>query len=237
MSINRKELKQRAKDSLHNNWGKAILFNFSNRFIMWIFTMLAYFAMLSYWAVIYAPDNTAIVVGGIALIVFLILLLIFVCVFSGSVQYGYLNLIRNKNYDIKPFKGNFLVFSSKYFLGFLGVYVAYLFFGLLWSLLLIIPGLIKFYSYSQSLYIFKDRADKENLTLKGCLTRSKQLMQGHKFELFKLQLSFLGWIVLSIFTLGIGLLWVMPYMSATFAAFYDELSKHEQEIPQDLKAF
>ena len=84
MSINRKELKQRAKDSLHNNWGKAILFNFSNRFIMWIFTMLAYFAMLSYWAVICAPDNTAIVVGGIALIVFLILLLIFVCVFSGS---------------------------------------------------------------------------------------------------------------------------------------------------------
>ena len=90
----------------------------------------------------------------------------------------------------------------------------------LWSLLFIIPGIIKAYSYSMSLYIL---ADHPEYTWKQCLDESRKMMKGHKWSLFCLQFSFIGWIIVSIFTLGVGLLWVTPYEQAATAAFYNEL--------------
>lgn len=92
----------------------------------------------------------------------------------------------------------------------------------LWVLLLIIPGIIKSIAYSMTEFILKDRPDLKN---NEAINLSQAMMQGHKWDYFCLQLSFLGWILLSILTLGIGMLWVTPYMSAANAIFYEDLKR------------
>lgn len=92
----------------------------------------------------------------------------------------------------------------------------------LWSLLLYIPGIIKALSYSMTFYIMRENPEMSG---EQAIQRSMAMMKGHKMELFLLSLSFLGWILLGIITLGIGLLWVYPYMYTAQAAFYEELKK------------
>ncbi len=87
----------------------------------------------------------------------------------------------------------------------------------LWSLLFFIPGIIKSYSYAMSYYI---KADHPEYDWQACINGSKRMMQGHKWELFVLDLSFIGWVIVSMFTFGIGLFWVSPYMECTRANFY-----------------
>lgn len=91
------------------------------------------------------------------------------------------------------------------------------FFTLLWSLLLVIPGIIKTYSYSMAQYIL---ADNPELTARQALKESKRITKGHKWELFVLQISFFMWYLLSLITFGIALIYVAPYISATTANFY-----------------
>lgn len=95
-----------------------------------------------------------------------------------------------------------------------GVYI------LLWSLLLIVPGIIKSFSYAMTAYILRD--DKE-LSYNAAIEKSMAMMEGHKLEWFYLNLSFIGWILLTILTLGIGGLWVQPYISASYAQFYEDV--------------
>ena len=95
----------------------------------------------------------------------------------------------------------------------------------LWSFLLIVPGIIKFYAYAMTPYILIDNPE---LPANQAIYLSKKMMKGHKFDLFILQLSFVGWVFLSIFTLGIGLLWVIPYMMTAQAAFYQDIRKEYQ---------
>ena len=59
-----------------------------------------------------------------------------------------------------------------------------------------------------------------------CITESRKMMDGHKWEYFVLQLSFIGWGILSILSLGIGFLWLNPYANATYATFYDNLTEN-----------
>ena len=87
----------------------------------------------------------------------------------------------------------------------------------LWTLLFIIPGIIKSYSYAMAFFIKVDHPDYDWST---CLKESDSMMKGHKGELFVLDLSFIGWIIVAMFTLGIGLFWVSPYMECTRANFY-----------------
>ncbi len=94
----------------------------------------------------------------------------------------------------------------------------------LWMLLFIIPGIVAAYSYAMTPYIL---AENPNLTAKEAINRSKLMMTGNRFRLFCLQLSFIGWMILSAFTYGIGTLWLNPYMQAATAAFYREVSGTE----------
>ena len=66
-------------------------------------------------------------------------------------------------------------------------------------------------------------ADDPSLTANQAITRSRKLMDGHKWELFVLSLTFIGWEILGALCLGIGLLWVTPYKNAAYAAFYRQL--------------
>lgn len=91
-------------------------------------------------------------------------------------------------------------------------------FTALWSLLFVIPGIVKAYSYSMAYYIKLDHPD---YGWNACITASRQLMNGHKWEKFVLDLSFLGWIIVGSLCLGVGTLWVTPYMEAANAQFYE----------------
>lgn len=93
-------------------------------------------------------------------------------------------------------------------------------FTFLWSLLFIIPGIIKSYSYSMSMYVLAENKGKPALE---CMEESCEMTDGHKMELFVLDLSFIGWILLGIVTLGIAYIWVVPYYNATRANAYRAL--------------
>ena len=91
----------------------------------------------------------------------------------------------------------------------------------LWSLLFVIPGIIAAFSYSQTIYIMLDNPKISPLE---AISASKQLMRGHKFEYFVLQLSFLGWAYLTLFTFGLLGIWLNPYMQVTMANYYNALT-------------
>lgn len=91
----------------------------------------------------------------------------------------------------------------------------------LWTFLFIIPGIVKTYAYAMAPFIL---AENPHMTARQALRASCDLMEGHKAELFFLELSFIGWSLLSVFTLGIGILWLNPYTNAARAAFYRNLS-------------
>lgn len=90
----------------------------------------------------------------------------------------------------------------------------------LWSLLFVIPGIVKACSYSQAMYIL---AEDPTIGASEAINRSKAMMEGHKMEYFLLGLSFMGWSILGAFTLGILYIWLIPYMSATYANYYKSL--------------
>ena len=90
----------------------------------------------------------------------------------------------------------------------------------LWTLLLIIPGIIKYYSYAMTKFILLDEPE---LKYDAAIEKSMEMMKGKKFKLFLLDLSFIGWALLCILTLGIGLVLLVPYMYTARAAFYEDL--------------
>ncbi|GAK47033.1 hypothetical protein LOSG293_011330 [Secundilactobacillus oryzae JCM 18671] len=105
----------------------------------------------------------------------------------------------------------------------------------LWALLFYIPGIIKSFSYAQSLNVYFDRLnhgeDPTKISALDCITQSRQLMNGNKWRLFLLQLSFIGWLLLATLTLGIGFLWLTPYVIMTQMAFYVGLKGASDPVP------
>ena len=99
---------------------------------------------------------------------------------------------------------------------------------LLWTLLLVIPGIIKAYSYSMTFYILRENPE---MTAGDAITASQKMMDGHKMDLFPLSLSFIGWAILASITFGIGYLWLIPYIYTAYAAFYETLKKETSVTP------
>ena len=85
---------------------------------------------------------------------------------------------------------------------------------------LIVPGVFIWLMFFPALYLLVENPEMD---WKTALTRAKDMMEGHKMELFMLTLSFIGWILLGIITLGIGLLWVTPWIEMAQVKFYEEL--------------
>lgn len=91
----------------------------------------------------------------------------------------------------------------------------------LWSLLFVIPGIMASYSYVMVHYVM---AENPELTAREALRESKEIMRGNRWRLFCMLLSFIGWDLLGILTLGIGYLWINPYREAAIAAFYRDIT-------------
>ena len=93
-------------------------------------------------------------------------------------------------------------------------------FIVLWALLLIVPGVIAALRYSQAYYLL---AADPSLGAREAIERSKAMMHGHKWKLFCLALRFAGWVILGFLSLGIGFLWIGPYLGVALARFHDDL--------------
>ena len=142
--------------------------------------------------------------------------------FALSIARVYLMVIRDEKPAAKDAFQGFDDFWSAFKVTFLvGL------FTFLWSLLFVIPGIIKGISYSMSTYILAENKGKSALE---CINESKAMTDGHKWELFVLALSFIGWGLLCVITFGIAAIWVAPYMQTTYANAYQSL-KPVVEVP------
>ena len=92
----------------------------------------------------------------------------------------------------------------------------------LWSLLLIVPGIVKSYAYAMTPYILHE---KPKMSVSQAITKSREMMRGYKWKLFLLDLSFIGWMLLSVVTLGLALFYAWPYYQAARAEFYKQIKK------------
>ena len=98
-------------------------------------------------------------------------------------------------------------------------------FTFLWALLFFVPGIVKTYSYSMAPYILQDNP---NFSYKDCLDKSRKMMDGNKWQLFCLDFSFIGWYIVGMLCLGVGVLWVTPYHQVARANFYMALKAKEE---------
>ncbi|MFA5888772.1 MAG: DUF975 family protein [Candidatus Paceibacterota bacterium] len=126
-----------------------------------------------------------------------------------------LSLSRNQNPRFEQIFEGFKRFGVS-----LAAYLLVMLFTLLWTLLLIIPGIIAALSYSMTFYILVDDA---SVGAREAIKRSKKMMMGNKWKLFCLGLRFIGWMLLCIPTLGIGFFWLIPYIQISNAKFYDDI--------------
>lgn len=103
---------------------------------------------------------------------------------------------------------------------------------ILWSLLFLIPGIIKSFSYAMTPFIVNDEPE---LSAEQAIKKSMAMMKGHKFDLFYLYLSFIGWFLLSMLTCFIGLIWLIPYCEGATASFYKDRKEEfeAKEVPQE----
>lgn len=145
---------------------------------------------------------------------------IVVFIIGGVVQLGYAKFLLNQH-DGRPFRfGDLFSQFDRFGTGFAQAFLRNLY-TVLWTLLFIIPGIIKGFSYAMTPFLL---ADHPEMTASEAIAASRKLMDGHKGDLFVLSLSFFGWNLLCIFTLGIASLWITPYLNAAYAAFYRELT-------------
>ncbi len=142
--------------------------------------------------------------------------------FSLSTILIYLNLVKGQKPEVKDAFNGF----NDFWTAFKATFLTGLF-TFLWSLLFVIPGIVKSYSYSQVLYIV---AENPKISAREAIKRSMAMTEGHKMELFVLDLSFLGWAFLGLLTLGIAYIWVGPYINATKVNFYNEIKPAEPVI-------
>ncbi len=139
---------------------------------------------------------------------------------AGAIEFGYcaylITVTRDKDSDFGKLLSGFNRFGDVCITGIL----KWLFTGL-WSLLFVIPGIVKSYSYAMTMYIMQDHPE---LSGNDAITKSRQMMDGHKFDLFILDLSFIGWYLLGALTFGILIIfYVEPYRQVTRTNFYEQL--------------
>lgn len=145
--------------------------------------------------------------------------------FLGFVTY-FLNFKREKNPRIEEVFCGFKNIGSALLLN-----ILICIFTLLWALLLLIPGIIACLKYSMAYFIL---SDNPNIGAKEAINKSKEIMDGNKKQLFMLWLSFIGWGICCILTLGIGFLWLLPYINISMVNFYEYLIKTNQEGRSEL---
>ncbi|GLX70318.1 DUF975 family protein [Paenibacillus glycanilyticus] len=194
MNASYSELRARARDSLRGNWGKAV-----GGFVLSLL-MGAVIGLINYLLPFLGNLVSILVSGSISL---------------GLISF-YLGIARKENPPVSEVFSGFSLFIKAFCLYFMvGL------FTFLWTLLLVIPGIIAALRYSQAYFILRDNPD---IGIMAAIDESKQIMKGNKWRYFVLQLTFIGWAILAAIPCGLGFLWLAPYVSVTHAHFYDNVT-------------
>ena len=192
--MNRAELKMAAKQQIKGKIG-----------ILFVITLVI--AVIS--------GIASVVLGLIPVVGSLAATVIVTPAFALSVVRIYLNVVKGNAPELNDAFTGFDDFWAAFKVTFLvGL------FTFLWSLLFVIPGIIKSISYSMSMYVLAENKGKPALE---CIAESKKMTEGHKMELFVLALSFIGWAFVGAITFGIAYIWITPYMQATMTNAYNYL--------------
>lgn len=213
------ELKKQALASLKGKWGYAV----GSTFLFSVLTTIASYILFAIFLVLSWPFQNA-DSQTFPLIVLYILYVIAILYVSSIFALGiisiYLGIAKGESASVsdlftyfRGWKKTTRAFSVTFFLSL---------YTLLWSLLLIIPGIIKSFSYAMTYFILLEHPE---FTVHQAISESKKIMKGHKWELFVLLLSFIGWYILALITFGIGQFWLLPYGYVTVGHFYEKISK------------
>ena len=201
--------KNRALSALENKWGNFVAITFVYGFIIGITQVLS------------GDKDSPAILHLIGLVLFILALPL-----TWGYQTLFLGAVRGGDATAKDmFEG----YNKELFSRVLTTTLLYYVYVFLWSLLLLIPGCIKAYSYAMTPYILKDNPEMKN---NAAIEESMRMMDGHKLELFLLDLSFIGWALLSLLTCGIGFLWLAPYMNMARVNFYEDLKKASVEVKE-----
>lgn len=192
------ELRSSARGQLKGNWGMAVLVTLIYGIItvgISAFTSNGFDLSIQLAAYLASFIISGPLAAGIALV--------------------FLKASRQERFDLEDLFRGFSRFVDFFVLSLIsGIFI------LLWTLLLIVPGIIASFRYSQAYYLM---LDDPNLKALDAIKLSSNMMKGYKWKLFVLYLSFIGWVILAILTCGIGFLFLLPYISTAAANFYGQL--------------
>ena len=204
------ELRAQARERLEGKWGTFVLMTFLMLVIQTILQIPGYIGSL---LEILSPEN---VLASLSFSNISNILSLLALPLSWGLTVSLLRNHREESVDLENLFDGFR--GGRYTRVFCALFLVNLF-TFLWTLLLIIPGIMKAFSYALTPYIIMDEPE---LTARQAITRSCEIMEGRRWKLFCLYLSFIGWGILSLLTFGIGFLWLVPYMNASVAAFYED---------------
>lgn len=233
------DLKQQAKMALSGHWGEAVLVTLAAAILgSTVVNYNSEVGMVISWL---NNSSDTIFNGGTPTwdeqwaafgkhtFYFAAVLVIISLLVGGLMNLGIVDYFQRLNYQQRAPMGVLFSHVSQYKEAFLANLLIYIYIAL-WSLLLVIPGIVKAYSYSMTFFIMQENP---GISASEAIRESRQLMRGHKMELFLLELSFLGWAVLSMLTLGIGYFFLNPYFVATKIAFYDSIRVLDRQERKD----
>lgn len=204
------ELRAQARERLEGKWGTFVLMTFLFYVIQ---ALLQIPGSVGDLFKVLSPENA---LTSESLSTLSVMLSLLALPLSWGLTVSLLRNHREESVDLENLFDGFR--KGRYTRVFCALFLVNLF-TFLWTLLLIIPGIIKAFSYALTPYIIMDEPE---LTAKQAITRSCEIMQGRRWKLFCLYLSFIGWGILCLLTFGIGFLWLVPYMNASVAAFYED---------------
>ena len=204
------ELRAQARERLEGQWGTFVLMTFLFYVIQ---ALLQIPGSVGDLFKVLSPENA---LTSESLSTLSVLLTLLALPLSWGLTVSLLRNHREESVDLENLFDGFR--GGRYTRVFCALFLVNLF-TFLWALLLIIPGIMKAFSYALTPYILLDEPE---LTARQAITRSCEIMQGRRWKLFCLYLSFIGWGILCLLTFGIGFLWLVPYMNASVAAFYED---------------
>lgn len=159
-------------------------------------------------------------------IIFVILNITFTTINTMGNFACFLDLAKGKPLTVNNYSYGFKYMETAFRIG-----GAFSLFSFLWSLLLVIPGIIKSVSYSMAFFIGIEYPD---ISGRDALKLSSKLTDGHKWTIFWFSLHFLGWIILAFVTIGIGWLWLGSYLDTSFSLLYLKLKREKYELFKDI---
>lgn len=222
MIMRSKDLRRIAREALAGNWWPSV----AAAFVAAIFGAMMYVSGISFNFDLEQLKELFGEIPRVAVLITTVVggavgtLSLIKVILGGVIQLGYTQYLL-KQYDRKERNINDLFSQFERFgQGFLQAFLRALY-VFLWSLLFVIPGIVKAYSYSMTPFIM---AENPEMSAKEAMKASQKLMDGHKWELFCLEFSFIGWQYLNLMTLGIGSFFLNPYINAAYTAFYRHIT-------------